>query len=267
MIFTKDNRDMTARFTLVASFGLAIGFTYSVFLSITTSFLFVPSFAQDTEDPVTEDPARLNGADEEQPRLDTTDSDMPVLENVSEKGIFRVQLRWPEVPLNPQGAFQVQAVFLNASAPDPSPESIPQSRANLSGQSPTDTGMFVIPGAIERRVPVTSYDMTILSAEGKELWKQINRPGSGGSAGERIILEDEYYGPVTIVIDNIIPGWDVASSIDDDPILASEGEEIRDSVTFTARVIPEFPFYVMLPLVVGTSLMIIAMRIRSRYRF
>jgi hypothetical protein len=108
--------------------------------------------------------------------------------------------------------------------------------------------------------------MTILSAEGKELWKAVNRPGSGGFAGERIILEEEYYGPVTIVVDNIIPGWDViASSIDDDPILPGEGEEIRDSVTFTARVIPEFPLFVMLPLVVGTSLMIIAMRIRLRY--
>ncbi len=257
---------MTARFTLVAPFGLAIAFTYSVFLSITTSFLFVPSFAQDTEDPITEDPARLNGADEGQPRLDATDSNVPLLENVSYQGIFRVQLRWPELPLNPDRAFQVQAVFLNASAPDPSPGSIPQSRTNLSGQSPTDAGMFVIPGAIERRVPVTSYDMTILSSEGEELWKAVNLPGSGGFAGERIILEEEYYGPVTIVIDNIIPGWDVASSRDD-PILASEGEEIRDSVTFSARVIPEFPFYVMLPLVVGTSLMILAMRIRSRYRF
>jgi hypothetical protein len=258
---------MTACFILVASFGRAIALTYSVFLNITASFLFVPAFAQDIEDPVTEDSARLNGADEGQPRLDAIDSDVPMLENVSGKGIFKVQLRWPEVPLNPQGAFQVEAVFLNASALDPSPESIPQTRTNLSGQSPTDADTFVIPGALERRVPVTSYDMTILSAEGEELWKVVNRPGSGGSAGERIILEEEYYGPVTIVIDNIIPGWDVvaSSSIEDDPILPGEGEEIRDSVTFTARVIPEFPLFVMLPLVVGTSLMIIAMRIRSRY--
>lgn len=252
---------MILRFALVVSFGLAIAFTYSVFLGIATSFQFVPSFAQDTEDP-----ARLNGTDEGQPRLDALDSDIPLLENVSERGIFTVQLRWPEVPLNPDGSFQVQAVFLNASAPDPSLESIPQGRTNLSGQSPTDAGMFVIPGALERRVPVTSYDMTILSDEGEELWKAVNRPGTGGAAEERIILEEEYYGPVTIVIDNIIPGWDVASIIDD-PILAGEGEEIRDSVTFTARVIPEFPLFVMLPLVVGTSLMIIAMRIRSRYRF
>lgn len=252
---------MIARFTLVASFGLALAFTYSVFLSTTASFLFVPSFAQDTEDT-----ARLNGADEGQPRLDAIDSDIPLLENISERGIFKVQLRWPEVPLNPDGSFQVEAVFLNASAPDPSPESIPQGRTNLSGQSPTDAGMFVIPGALERRVPVTSYDMTVLSDEGEELWKAANRPGSGGSAAERIILEEEYYGPVTIVIDNIIPGWNVASSIDD-PILAGEGEEITDSVTFSARVIPEFPLFVMLPLVVGTSLMIIAIRVRSRYRF
>ncbi len=258
---------MTARFNLVASFGLAVALTYSVFLSIATSFLSLPAFAQDIEDPVTEDPARLNGADEGQPRLDAIDSDIPMLENVSEKGIFRVQLRWPEVPLNPQGAFQIQAVFLNASAPDPSPESIPQSRTNLSGQSPADANMFVIPGAIERRVPVTSYDMAILSADGQELWKAVNRPGTGGFAGERIILEKEYNGPVTIVIDNIIPGWDVASGTDD-PILAGEDEEeIRDSVTFTARVIPEFPLFIMLPLVVGISLMIMAMRIRPRYRF
>lgn len=130
MFFAKDNGGMTARFTLVASFGLALAFTYSVFLSITTSFLFMPSFAQDTEDPVAEDPERLNGADEGQLSLDAIDSDMPLLENASERGIFMVQLRWPEVPLNPQGAFQLEAVFLNASAPDPSPESIPQSRTN-----------------------------------------------------------------------------------------------------------------------------------------
>jgi hypothetical protein len=74
MFFAKDNGDMTARFTLVASFGLALAFTYSVFLSITTSFLFVPSFAQDTEDPVAEDPARLNGADEGQLSLDAIDA-------------------------------------------------------------------------------------------------------------------------------------------------------------------------------------------------
>ena len=260
---------MTAsRFTLVASFELALTLTYSVILSTAISLPFLPAFAQDTQDPVTEDPARVNGAGEGQPRLDAIDSDIPMLENVSERGIFKVQLRWPEVPLNPDGAFQVQAVFLNASAPDPSPESIPQERTNLSGQSPTDAGMFVIPEALERRVPVTSYDMTILSAEGEELWKEVNRPGTGGAAEERIILDEEYYGPVTIVIDNIIPGWDVASSIeDDDPILPSRGEEIRDSVTFTARVIPEFPLFVMLPLVVGISLMIVAMRIRSRYRF
>ncbi len=261
---------MTARFIHVASFWLAIALTYSVFLSTAISLPFLPAFAQDTQDPVTEDPARVNGADEGgQPRLATIDSDIPVLENVSEMGIFNVQLRWPEVPLNPDRSFQVQAVFLNASAPDPSPESIPQERTNLSGQSPTDAGMFVIPEAIERRVPVTSYDMTILSAEGKELWKEVNRPGTGGAAEERIILDEEYYGPVTIVIDNIIPGWDVASSIieDDDPILPSRGEEIRDSVTFTARVIPEFPLFVMLPLVVGISLMVLATRIGSRHSF
>lgn len=251
---------MTAHLTLAVSFVLSISLTYSVLLSIATSFLFMPAFAQDTEDP-----ARLNGADDEQPRLAAIDSDIPMLENVSEKGIFVVQLRWPEVPLNPQGAFQIEAVFLNASAPDPSPESIPQARTNLSGQSPTDAGMFVIPEALERRVPVTSYDMTILSDEGRELWKAVDRPGTGGSAAERIILEEEYYGPVTIVIDNIIPGWDVVAS-SDDPILPDEDEEIRDSVTFTARVIPEFPLFVMFPLAVGISLMIIVMRTRSRYR-
>ncbi len=207
----------------------------------------------------------MNGAAEGQPRLEAIDSDVPVLENVSEKGIFRVQLRWPEVPLNPEGAFQIQAVFLNASAPPPSPETIPQERTNQSGQSPTDLGTVVIPEAIERRVPVTSYDMTILSEDGRELWKAVNRPGTGGAAEERIILEEEYNGPVTIIIDSIIPGWDVASGTDDS-ILAGENEEIRDSVTFAARVIPEFPLFMMLPLVVGISLLIIAMRSRVSSR-
>ena len=258
---------MIARFTLVASLGLTIVLTYSVFsASGILSFLFVQSFAQDIQDPVTEDPARLNGAAEGQPRLEAIDSDMPLLENVSEKGIFRVQLRWPEVPLNPEGAFQIQAVFLNASAPPPSPATIPQARTNQSGQSPTDVGRIVIPEAIERRVPVTSYDITILSADGRELWKEVNRPGTGGFAGERITLEEEYNGPITIVFDNIIPGWIVTSGTDD-PILAGEDEEIRDSVSFTARIIPEFPFFLMLPFVAGISLMIIAMRIGVIGRF
>lgn len=259
---------MTARFILVPSYILAIALTYFIFQSIAPSSLVIPSFAQDIGDPVTEDPARLNGADEGQPRLEAIDSDVPVLENASEKGIFRVQLRWPEVPLNPQGAFQIQAVFLDASAPPPSPETIPQARTNQSGQSPSDLGRIVTPEAIERRVPVTSYDMTILSDEGRELWKAVDRPGTGGFAGERITFEEEYYGPITIVIDNIVPGWDVAAASGaDDPILAGQGEEIRDSVTFTARVVPEFSLFMMLPLVVGISLMVTVMRIRARYRF
>lgn len=262
---------MTTRLILVPSYMLTIVFLYLIIQSNSPSFLVAPSFAQDprtdfAEDPATESPARLNGADEGQPRLEAIDSDVPVLENVSEKGIFTVQLRWPQVPLNPEGAFQIQAVFLNASAPPPSPETIPQDRTNQSGQSPTDLGRIVIPEAIERRVPVRSYDMTILSAEGQELWKAVDRPGTGGFAGERITFEEEYYGPVTIVIDNIIPGWDVSPGTDD-PILPGGDEEIRDSVTFTARVIPEFPLFVMLPLVVAMSLILIAMRVKSRFQF
>ena len=89
---------MTARFILVASFGLAIVLTYSVFLNIATSFLFLPAFAQDIEDPLTEDPATLNGTDEGQPRLAAIDSDMPMLENMDLGNLVVEMLYCPLLP-------------------------------------------------------------------------------------------------------------------------------------------------------------------------
>jgi hypothetical protein len=254
---------MSSRFVLAASIGLAILLTYPTFSSIVSSFPVVLSFAQEEMDPVTEDLSRLNGAGEEQPRIEALDSGAPMIQNVSERGIFVVQLQWPEIPLNPQGAFLVEAIFLDASAPPPSPDTVPQARTNISGQSPEDLGRFVFPEALEPRVPVSSYDMAIISEDGRELWREVNRPGTGGAATERVILEEEYYGPVTIVIDNIVPGWEVNATDLADPIVPVPGEQITDSVSFNVRIVPEFPLFAILPLVIGVSIVIMVMRTRT----
>ena len=61
--------------------------------------LFLPAFAQDN--------ATLNNATQGELQPNATGDEEPVLEQVSEKGIYKVLLRRPQDALNPQGAIQV----------------------------------------------------------------------------------------------------------------------------------------------------------------
>ncbi|MFL6510675.1 MAG: hypothetical protein ACJ700_05755, partial [Nitrososphaera sp.] len=47
-------------------------------------------------------------------QLNTTSTDVPVLEQISEKGIYRVQLKWPQTISDVEHALQVEIVFNNA---------------------------------------------------------------------------------------------------------------------------------------------------------
>jgi hypothetical protein len=193
---------------------------------LTLIALFLPAFAQAPDN-------ATHGL-----QLNATGNEEPLLEQMSEKGIYRVLLRSPQAVLTPQGATELEIVFLNASAPKPTAANIPQTETNATGASTPSASGFNDPGIIERTLPVESYDIAIYSEDGRELWKKADQPGLGGSGIQRIEITSNYTGPVIVNITDIRPGWDVGET--------ATAEDLIDSVTFTATAVPEFPFVAIL---------------------
>ena len=188
--------------------------------------LFVPVFAQEIEPP-----ANLTGAKPQNLTL-SAPSGEPLLEQLSEKGTYRVQLRWAQDTLDTQGQMQIELVFLNASSPSPTPENFPQQETNATGASSPNASGFTAPGIIDTTLPVKSYDIAVYDGSGNVLWQKTDQPGQAGRGSQRIGFEGNYTGPVTINITNIQPGWKTETAT---------AQDLTDSVSFTATVVPEFP--------------------------
>lgn len=137
--------------------------------------------------------------------LNTTSADIPVLEKLSDKGTYIVQLRWSQAPsLLPEEGFDMEVVYLNASAPRATSQTFPTTETNQSeGASTVGSTGYTDPSLIERMVPIKSYDIAIYSDDGRELWKKENQAVQGGRAYERVTLEEPYTGNITISIQNI----------------------------------------------------------------
>lgn len=157
---------------------------------------------------------------------------------MSDKGIYRVLLRWPTQVLDQESGLELEIVFLNASAPAPTSE-------NTNSTAPTqDPSGLDVPESIESTLPVESYDITIRDSNGEELFKIVDQPGVGGRGAQNFKLEANHLGPVTIAITDIRPGWDSGKAA---------GEDQIDSVTFSTAVVPEFPVYILGILAVATA--------------
>ena len=144
-----------------------------------------------------------------------------LLEKVSDKGNYRVQVMWNESSLFlSKKGFDMEIDFLNASAPLPTTNTVPQKESNLKGESSLGASRPSVPASIQPTVPVDSYDITIYSNQGKVLWKKLNEPVTGGRGLERIAFVNGYIGDITIQITNI-----------------KSGSIPPNSVTFTARVV------------------------------
>jgi hypothetical protein len=144
-----------------------------------------------------------------------------LLEKVSDKGNYRVQVMWNESSLFlSKKGFDMEIDFLNASAPLPTTNTVPQKESNLKGESSLGSSRPSVPASIQPTVPVDSYDITIYSNQGKVLWKKLNQPVSGGRGLERVAFVNGYIGDITIQITNI-----------------KSGSIPPNSVTFTARVV------------------------------
>lgn len=188
-------------------------------------------------------------------QLNATSTDVPVLEQISEKGIYRVELKWPQTITDVEDALQVEIVFNNASAPMPTENTIPESEGNETGVG-TEAGLTVPEVLGGEPMHVESYDMAIYTPDGRKLWEQLDQPGQGGRATQRIELDSNYTGPVTIDISDIRPGGSGNET--------ATATDMADSVTFTATIVPEFPFVIILLAIGIIATIAVAQRRRQR---
>ena len=191
--------------------------------------------------------------DDTSSELNVTSTDVPVLQQKSEKGIYLVELKWPLTYTDAEDSLQVELVFNNASAPPPTSDTIPQREDNFtdSGIEDTRTVPEILGG---EPMQVESYDMAIFTPDGRKLWEQLDQPGQGGRGTQRIELDSNYTGPVTVHVSDIRPGATMGE--------AASGADMTDAVTFTVTIVPEFPLVPVL-LAIGIVATITVQRYRQ----
>jgi hypothetical protein len=223
-------------------------------------YFSLPAYAQDSlisenEEGQLNPPGNISSStDQRDIILNTTSTEIPVLEKLSDKGTYIVQLRWSQAPsLLPEDGFDMEIVFLNASAPRATTQTFPTTETNQS-ETVGSTG-YTDPSLIERMIPIKSYDIAIYSDDGRELWKKENQAVQGGRASERVTLEEPYTGNITISIRNIEGAGGLSDTIAGplsqttsnvtSPMTNTGGgknqTQSSESVNFTARVMGTSP--------------------------
>ena len=232
---------------------LIYSLSLSLLLLTLTGLLFSSAFAQQTlgtqsEDKALKPPGNISSNnDRNDTVLNATGTDLPILQKLSDKKNYIVQIRWGQDPtLLAASGFDMEIVFLNASEPEATSQNFPQKETNLTGQSTLGSSFFTDPSIIQRMVPIESYDITVYSDNGKELWKKANQPVHAGRAYERVTFENPYTGGITIQINNIKSGGSMGGTIGgalsgSNENKSSDERLVTDSVKFTARAIESNP--------------------------
>jgi hypothetical protein len=225
--------------------------TSTILLLSSTGILFSSAFAIQTpgtqnEEEALETPGNISSnIDTKDTVLNKTGTDLPILEQLSDKGNYLIQIRWGQDPsLLAASGFDMEIVFLNASGPEATPESFPIKETNVTGDSFVGSGGYTDPSIIQRMVPIESYDITVYSDNGEQLWKKANQPVQAGRAYERITFENPYKGGITIQLYNIKGEGNMGGTIggplsgpnESNP---SEDKAETDSINFTATVVEE----------------------------
>jgi len=125
----------------------------------------------------------------------------PILQRISDKGTYLVAIKSGQSSIS--SGPNIEIVFLNKTSPYLSTPP-PNSESNLSSTEYNKSSGMVIPSVVERTLPVKSYDITINSSDGKEIWKKINQIPQGGRGPQSIVLDKYDVGNVTISISNIV---------------------------------------------------------------
>lgn len=225
--------------------------TSTILLLSSTGILFSSAFAlqapgTQNEEQALEVPGNISSnIDTKDAVLNKTGTDLPILEQLSDKGNYLIQVRWGQDPsLLAASGFDMEIVFLNASGPEATPESFPIKETNVTGDSFVGSGGYTDPSIVQRMVPIDSYDITVYSDNGEQLWKKANQPVQAGRAYERITFEKPYTGGITIQISNIKAAGNMGGTIGG-PLSGpnetnpSEDKAETDSINFTATVVEE----------------------------
>ena len=125
----------------------------------------------------------------------------PILQKLSDKGTYLVAIKSGQSSIST--GLNIEIVFLNKTSPYLSAPP-PNAESNLSSTEYNKTSGMVIPSVVERTIPVKSYDITINSADGKEVWKKANQIPQGGRGPQTVVMDNYDIGNVTIGISNIV---------------------------------------------------------------
>jgi len=135
-------------------------------------------------------------------------SAQPLITNISNKGIYKVQLGLsPGISLQslPKYGFFPNIRFMSATAQPATSKTIPNN-ANGGGLGMTVGGsgtQYNVPGSILRIVPIKSFDMTIIDSHGKAIWNAAHQKPSAGLKLVHVVFPKGISGPITISIHNI----------------------------------------------------------------
>ena len=125
----------------------------------------------------------------------------PILQKISDKGTYLIAIKSGQSPIST--GLNIEVVFLNKTSPylNAPPAN---AESNLSSTEYNKSSGMVVPSVIERILPVKSYDITINSSDGKEIWKKANQIPQGGRGPQAIVLDNYDIGNITIAINNIV---------------------------------------------------------------
>jgi hypothetical protein len=162
----------------------------------------------------------------------TSSPRLPILSEVSDKGTYKVELRWSS-PVDIQSpailskdGFDIELLFLNASSPEATPQTMQGDNSNLTMDFQRSISSDVSNlSTVEPIVPIDSFDIAIYDDQGKELWNKTDQTLTAGRSPMRVMLDPNYSGGITITVDDI-----------KSPLTSGSSEKANEAVRFTATV-------------------------------
>jgi hypothetical protein len=162
----------------------------------------------------------------------TSSPRLPILSEVSDKGTYKVELRWSS-PVDIQSpailskdGFDIELLFLNASSPEATLQTMQANNSNLTMDFQRSISSEVSNlSTVEPIVPIDSFDIAIYDDQGKELWNKTDQTLTAGRSPIRVMLDPNYSGGITITVDDI-----------KSPLTSASSEKANESVRFTATV-------------------------------
>jgi hypothetical protein len=137
----------------------------------------------------------------------------PVMQQISDKGTYLVAIKSGQSSIST--GLNIEILFLNKTSPSLSAPP-PNAESNLSSTEYNKSSGMVIPSVIEKTLPVKSYDITINSSDGQEIWKKANQVPQGGRGPQTIMLDNYDIGNITIGITDIVPDPTVVDTLNQD---------------------------------------------------